>query len=150
MSAPNPRPPVSRRRFWRQLLGEALSISEEVRGIPQQSLQDLGTLPDGVVGEMVPVWRAGVPPEIREDGLYRRGKDGELVRAHIFAEHEKAMVGQYACGRNLRAIADHVAQDAGLDREAAFAAVKALFVKFSERGWSHPAAAHVQQPGDRT
>jgi len=145
---------LGRRRFWRNFAGEVLSICEEIGGVAHQSLQEIDKVPDAVLAEMVPVWREGRTPEIGDDGIYvPAGKvaDGEtppLELVHPFAAFEKMMADQYACGRNLRAIAQQVGQAAGLDEAAAFAATRALFVKLCRRGLCHPAAAHLQDPGE--
>jgi hypothetical protein len=141
---------LGRRGFWRSLAGEALSICDEFRGITHQSLREIASVPDAVMAEMVPVWRDGRPPEIHDDGIYvpaGRAANGEsppLKLFHSFAAFERMMVDQYACGRNLRVIAEHVARASGMDEAAAFAATRLLFAKLCRRGLCHPAAAHLQ------
>jgi hypothetical protein len=139
----------SRRRFWGDLLGEIVAIGDEFRGIAQQSLSNIGGLPDSVLEEMVPVWMQGILLDIREDGIYRAGPDDEAICKHLFNPYEKMMVDQYACGRNLKTIADHVSQASGMAQEPAFEATKTLFIQLCQRGWCHPAASHEPVRGKR-
>jgi hypothetical protein len=143
-------PAVDRRGFWRSLAGEVMATGDEARGIPQQSLRNIGEVPDDVMVEMVPVWMGGREPEVREDGLYlhtgkaRRGIPSEMKRVHAFAAYERIMVDQYACGRNLGMIARHVARASGIGMEEAFIATRVLFVRLCEMGLCHPGDAHLQ------
>jgi hypothetical protein len=133
----------SRRNFARNLLGLWGMFQEGLDGAPQLSLSDLGSVPDHVLAEMVPVWRDQPAPEIREDGLYVAAPDGIVTCAHAFAPHERAMVSQYACGRNIQTIADTVAAASGIPAAVAFEVARELFVKLCRQGLCHPAAAHV-------
>jgi hypothetical protein len=133
-----------RRNFWRQLLGLGGMVAEELRGVPHIRLGDLRELPDSVLAEMIPVWRAGLGPDVCPDGLYCLSAAGESTCEHVFGAHEKLMVDQYAGGRNLQTIAEHVARQSGMTSEAAFQATKALFLDFCRQGLCHPAAAHEQ------
>ncbi|MDR1726944.1 MAG: hypothetical protein LBT74_03285 [Acidobacteriota bacterium] len=133
---------TSRRGFWRGLLGEAMRFHEEVRGIAQCSLGDIDKVPGEVVAEMTPVWMDGREPDIRDDGVYRTRKGGDVVCVKILAPCEHAMLAQYDGGKNLRAIARRVARDHGLAEEEAFAAARSLFVRLCQAGFCHPAAAH--------
>lgn len=137
----------ARRNLWRAVLGGVLVARDELRGIPQLNLSELGAVPDAVLAEMVPVWKADMALEIRDDGVYRAAPGRPAACVHAFAPHEKRMVDQYACGRNIRTIADYAADDAGLDSAAAFQAARALFVRLCQAGVCHPAAAHAI-PGD--
>jgi hypothetical protein len=125
-------------------LGLAGAVSQEMSGVQQMRLQDLGELPEGVLAEMVPVWRAGLVVEVREEGLFCPGAEGEVRCVYGFAPYEKLMVDQYAGGRNLQTIAEHVARQSGMTAEEAFAATKALFLKLCRQGYCHPAASHAQ------
>jgi hypothetical protein len=147
-------PPVSgappRRRFWRDLLGEVLNLQDAAKGVRRQSLRDITGVPDAVLREMVPLWMDGLALDVREDGIYRQSQDGKAVCIHVFAEHDRAIVDQFHCGRNLETIAACLAGSAGLGRATAYNAVKALFIRFCQCGWCHPAASHVRHEGDRS
>ena len=138
---------VSRRGFWSSLAGELLNVGEAVKGVAQLSLNDIGSVPDDVAAEMIPVWRRGREPDIREDGVYRPGKDGQPVRVRALTVQERAMLAQYNCGRNLKVISQYVAQDFGLAPGEAFAATKNVFVQFCQTGLCHPAATHGIREG---
>lgn len=146
---------VGRRAFWRNLAGAVVAMRDELHGIAQQSLREIGGVPDSVLAEMVPVWMDGRPVEIRDDGIYlagATGRDGVTLPprlVHSFGAWERIMADQYGCGRNLRAIAEHTAQAAAMDTATAFTATRALFVKLCERGLCHPAAAHVVNRGGK-
>jgi hypothetical protein len=146
---------LGRRGFWRSLAGEMLAIHDELHGIPQQSLRDVGGAPDSVLAEMVPAWMNGRPPVIQDDGVYlespkaRDGAPRPPKRIHSFKAYEKMMVDQYACGRNLQTIAEHVALASGMDAAEAFAATRALFVELCGHGLCHPAAAHLRGQGNK-
>jgi len=127
-------PIADRRAFFRRLF--------DFGHQPQLLLADIPKLPDSVVAEMIPVWMEGVEFDIRDDGIYCQNPEGEVYCAHAFSGHEIAMLDQYACGRNLRCIADNVAHATGVSCDEAFAAARALFEKLCEYGWCHPAAAH--------
>jgi hypothetical protein len=137
-----------RRRFWADLLGEVWSVSEEIRGIVQQPLSDIGRLADSVLEEMVPVWMEDAPLEIRQDGIYRKGPDEKITCKYSFTPLEKMIVDQYGCGRNLETIADHVAEALYMEKRQAFEATKNLFIQLCRRGWCHPAASHVLEKGE--
>ena len=136
-------PDKGRRGFWRQLLGVFVEAGERCRGVEHQSLQDIDTVPDAVVAEMIPVWMEGQNVEVRGDGIYRVDPECEATCLHRLTAREKAMVRQYGCGRNLQVIADRVARERGVDRETAFRATRDLFVRLCQRGICRPAAAHV-------
>jgi len=135
-------PEVSRRGFWRGLLSEALSFSEEVRGVPQCSLDEIGLVPDDVIAEMIPVWMNGREPDILPDGICRKGKDGRIVYALKLEPREQTMLAQYGCGRNLLSISQYIAGEYGLMADEAFAATRGLFVRLCLAGFCHPAAAY--------
>jgi len=126
-------------------VGEVLSLHEEVKGVTQQSLSDIGSVPDAVAAEMIPVWMRGREPDIRPDGIYRTGKDGQIICVRTLATHEQAMLLQYNCGRNLKVISQHVARESGLAADVAFAATKGLFCQLCLAGLCHPAAAHLTE-----
>jgi len=136
-------PAVSRRGFWLGLFSEALSLREEIKGIPQCSLDEIGRVPEAVAAEMVPVWMNGHEPDIRPDGIYRSDKDGRSVCVLTLAPREKAMLAQYDCGRNLRVISRYMAGEYGLTSEEAFDETRELFVRLCLVGLCHPAAAHI-------
>lgn len=117
--------------------------AEEMRGIGHHTLQELRRLPDSVLAEVVPVWREDMNLEIREDGIYRQQSDATAVRVHLFAVYEKMMVDQYACGRNLRTIADQVAAATSVDPDSAFQATKDLFLRLCECQCCHPAVPPI-------
>jgi hypothetical protein len=147
------RPDLGRRRFWRDMVGAVMGLGDDVRGIPRQSMRDVGNLPDHILAEMVPAWMEARPVEVRQDGLYRPATRKAPARCvHPFAENDLIMVDQYACGRNLRAIAAHLASVAEITPDQAFAATRDLFIRLCKGGWCHPAAAHIQPPteGEQT
>lgn len=139
---------MGRRKLWRNLLGELLVIRDELRGVAHMSMNEIERVPDGVLAEMVPVWREGLAIEVRDDGIYRPSAEESMTRAYAFAPHEKIMADQYACGRNLRRIAEQVASVSGLAPAESFQAVKSLFVRLCRQGWCHPAAAHRLEKGE--
>ena len=133
---------TSRRGFWRSFLGEALSIHEEVKGVTQCFLDDIGNAPDAVAAEMIPVWMNGREPDIRPDGIYRTDKDGTAVCVLALDSREQAMLAQYNGGRNLRGISEYIAREYGTIEDESFVAARDLFVKLCLAGFCHPAAAH--------
>ena len=156
-SANHPAPPAdkdeteekNRRSFWRALAGEMLVIRDEFRGVARQSLQHIDRVPDAVLAEMIPVWMEGTLIEVRADGIYQPAANGEIICRHRFGEHEKIMVDQYACGRNLQVIANQVSLESDRVPDQVFQATKALFVRLCQQGLCHPAAAHGQEPVER-
>jgi hypothetical protein len=132
-----------RRQFWRDLLGEMVVAAEEMCGIGHHSLREIGNLPDSILAEIVPVWREGVSVEIREDGIYRSESEDEAIRIHPFGGYEKMIADQFACGRNLKTIAGHVASASGADIDSVFKMTRDLFVQLCQCGCCHPAASHV-------
>lgn len=138
-----------RREFWRQLAASVLVVWEEMRGIAHQSIGGMADLPDPVLAEMVPVWREGERMEVRPDGLHRIEADGAEACLRPFGGDENLMLDQYACGRNLTTIADHVAARTGAPPDAVFQATKELFLELCKQGHCHPAAAHLQRPERR-
>ena len=140
---------AGRRAFWRQLAGVVIKNGDRSREGPELLLTDIPKLPDAVVEEMIPVWMEGIALDIRDDGIYCKNPQGEQYLAHVFSGHEKAMIDQYACGRNLYTIAENVAGAAGLPPNEAFAAARALFEELCEHGWCHPAAVHTDVEGDQ-
>jgi len=137
-------PRLDRRGFWRGLLGEMVVAAEEMRGIGHHSLREIACLPDAALAEVVPVWRDGVHLEIRTDGVYRHRRRSATVRVHAFGRWEKMIVDQYACGRNLKTIADQVASVSGVDAEDVFKVTKELFVRLCRCGCCHPAMGHTR------
>jgi len=136
---------LGRKHFWRACLREVLAVRDEMRGVPQESLDNLAALPDSVVKEMVPVWRNPEAVDVREDGLYiTSGRPPVKTRVCPLTDQERLMVDQYGCGRNLQTIAEHLVGYAGLNAAAAFEAAKELFVRLARRGYCHPAASHRQ------
>jgi hypothetical protein len=133
---------VSRRGFWRGLLQETLSFHEEVKGITQCFLDDIGNLPDAVAAEIIPVWMNGREPDIRPNGIYQTGKDGKTVCVLALTAREQAMLAQYNGGRNLNAISQCIALEFGLAADKAFASTRDLFTQLCLAGFCHPAAAH--------
>lgn len=138
----------ARRQFWQYMIGTILNLGDSLKGIHQQSLENIGQVPEAVLCEMIPVWMEGMLMDLREDGLYQQSEKGETVCVYFFAEHEKAIVDQFNCGRNLKVISDHLVKDTNMERSAAFNTTKALFVHFCQRGWCHPAAAHFLFEGE--
>jgi hypothetical protein len=132
-----------RRQFWRDLLGEAVVVAEEMCGIGHHSMREIPNLPDSILAEIVPVWREGVNVEIREDGIYRSESKGEAIRIHQFEGYEKMIADQFACGRNLKTIAGHVASASGLDTDSVFKMTKDLFIGLCQCRCCHPAASHT-------
>ena len=141
-------PVVSRRGFWQGLFSEALSLREEIKGIPQCSLDDIDKVPDAVAAEMTPVWMNGREPDIRQDGIYRTDKDGRSICVLALTPREKTMLAQYGCGRNLQVISQNIALEYGLTEDEAFAAARGLFARLCMAGLCHPAAAYIiEDPG---
>lgn len=138
-----------RRRFWRDLLGEVLTVQDAAKGVQRQSLRDMAEVPDAVLREMVPVWMDRLTLDVRQNGIYRQSQDGKAICIYVFAQHEKDIVDQFHCGRNLEMITTCLAESSGLGLATAYDTVRALFIRFCECGWCHPAASHVQSEGDR-
>ncbi len=146
---------LPRRQFWRYLLGEVLSMRRELHGTSQHRLGEIDAVPDDVLAEMVPTWIDGHIPEIREDGLYLlkdtnhdSPKDVMQCR-HSFRGHEKFMVDQFACGRNIKVISESLALASGMDEIMAFTATKTLFVRLCRCGLCRPSAAHFWNEGEQ-
>ena len=122
---------------------EIVFIGEEFRGIGHKSLKEISNLPDSIIAEIVPVWREGVFFEIRKDGLYSSGNNGEQKCKYLFKPYENMIVDQYSCGRNLSTIAYYVAEESDIKVKKAFEITKNLFIRFCQYGWCHPATSNL-------
>ncbi len=140
--------PLSRRRFWRCLFREFLSIHGELHGNTQHRLKEISDVPDEVLAEMVPTWTDGDIPEIRDNGLYlAKAKEHESEASvmhccHTFQGHEKFIVDQFDCGRNIQVISEFLALAANMSEGMAFVKTKNLFVRLCGYGLCRPSAEH--------
>ena len=134
-----------RRRFWRNFLGELISLQEESQGIVQMSLDDLSAVPPDVMAQMVPVWRESSGWTPASDGIYQLDADGNAASlVHAFTDEERRFAGQIGCGGILADIAGCHPQEAAGCPE--FGDLRGIFIEWCRRGWCHPAAPHAAAP----
>jgi hypothetical protein len=129
-----------RRSYLKSFLSEALSIVEEFRGRPQLLLDDLETVPEDVLRDMVPVFNSGKPSKIEDGWLaVQERKNGEFKQYRELQGHEEYILACFDGNHSISGICNCLEADFQLDQEAAFSVVKGLFVQLARAAICHPA-----------
>lgn len=131
----------NRRNFFCSIIAETFSIVEEIRGTPQLRLDELKTLPDDILGGMVPVYNKAIPSRIENGRLLIQGKNGEFRSYCRLAEREEYILTCIDGNHSITGIGNCLIADFQLDQDAAYAEVKNLFLRLAEAGICHPAGA---------
>ncbi len=130
---------TSRRHFLSAIPEEVVSLLREVKGTSQHRLDDLGSLPDETLAELVPRADPECQVLVDEDHVSLRDPaDGALLAR--FANHDLNVraFNQLNGVRTIAQIVDLLAEDLGCDRELAFEHVKHLFLGLAARGVCSP------------
>jgi len=134
---------ASRRSFFRHLLAEAISLTEEVRGKPQMRLSELDQVPDEVVRQMMPVFNENHSYSIEDDRVLLKHKKTETYQEIYRLDTKERFILRYFEGQHtLEEIGRLVAEEFGLDEEAAYQQTKALFIFLAKHFICFPAHAH--------
>lgn len=147
----SPKRPVDpqRRRFFRRMVAEILSVCEEIGGRPQLKIHELSQLPDTVLRNIVPVAKANQPTKIEGDQLLYYNCDTRAYKMVCrLSPEQKQFILSMDGRRTLDQLARKVAQACRLDPSKAYAIVKALFCRLARIGVCIPKGAHLDRtPG---
>jgi hypothetical protein len=132
----------NRRNFFRSLIAEAISLVDEIKGTPQLRLNELKTIPDDILGGMVPVFNKAIPSRIEGGQLLVQGKSGKFRPYCQLTEREEYILTCFDGNHSITGICNSLMADFQLNQDAAYARVKNLFLQLAETGICHPAGAH--------
>ena len=129
-----------RRYYLHSLLAGAVAMVDELRGKPHFKLDELDTLPDVVLGNMVPVVHQGKNIRI-EDGWLLAQEEAEAAfnRCLRLDAQEEYIVSHFDGQHSVIGICKLMETEYGLSHESALAAVRRLFVTLAQQGIYHPA-----------
>jgi hypothetical protein len=124
---------LNRRRFFRSLVGEVISLFEEIRGTPQCRISELFHLPDQTLAKVKPL----VQPNIviaQEQGQVYAYPPGRQEGILLFpAEDENITILEQFNGKlTIAAIAKEFAENNSWSDERAFLFVKDIFLSLVE------------------
>ncbi len=132
-----------RRYFLKSLVTETIAMAEELSGTPQFRLDELETVPDDILGDMVPVFNTGRPSKIADGWLSAWDvKNGEFRRFHKLCDHEAYILTCFDGSHSVSGICNRLESDFQIRWDKAFSTVKNLFVRLSEAAICHPAGGH--------
>lgn len=136
-------PVVPRRSFFRLMLAEAMSLTEEVQGRPQMCLSELAQVPDEVLRRMSPVFNEARSYSIEKNCvLLQHRKRGTPQTVYQLESSEHYMLRFFDGQHTLEEIGRRVADEFGQDEETAYQEVKALFIALAKYAICHPAQAY--------
>ncbi|MDR2549548.1 MAG: PqqD family peptide modification chaperone [Desulfobulbus sp.] len=129
-----------RRVYLHSLLAGAVAAVDELRGKPHFRLDQLETLPEAVLHDMVPVVHRGKRIRI-EDGwlLVREQAEADFTRCLRLDAQQEYVVNRFDGQHALSGICELLAAKFGLPRQTAAATVRQLFVTLAQQGICHPA-----------
>ena len=130
---------ISRRQYFRSLLGNALNAVDELRDKPHFRLDEISSLPDSVLRAMTPVPSQGTALSV-EDGwlLLRKSPDEPLKRHMPLTEPQSYAVARFDGRHSIADVRAETESAFGLSPEAASDIVTSLFVTLAENGICHP------------
>jgi hypothetical protein len=140
MKSENRAKPPTRRDFFRNLLGETVSLLHETRGTPQLRLSDLQSAPDETLRGIVPVIK--IRPHFRLEPqrlLMQNRATGVFEEICRFDAVQKFILGYVDGQRSLENIAALVQNRFELEAHAAFGCVKGFFLALVKAAVCQPA-----------
>lgn len=128
-----------RRHFFRALVAETIAWMEEFSGRPQLRLDELKSVPDEILLEMVPVFNARNPSRIEDGWLVVRNMQNGGFNPYLrLGEHETYILACFDGFHSIEGICNRLQTDFKLNQTQAFDRVKRLFVQLAEAGVCHP------------
>jgi len=132
-----------RRSFLKSFVAETLSVVEELSGTPQFRLDELESVPEDILRDMVPVFNSDRPSRI-EDGwlLVQEKKNGEFRQFRELQGHEEYILSCFDGNHSISGICNCLEAEFQLEQAAALAVVKGVFVQLAKAAICHPAGGH--------
>jgi hypothetical protein len=123
-------PVRGRRDFFRSLLRDTIVLAQEAQGRPQLRLSDLGRLPEARLREVVPevVFGAEVSVEGSAALVLPPGSTDEAARVPIGPAEALRAAELFDGEVSLGQVADALAEELGMEPQAAFSLVRSAFL----------------------
>ena len=130
---------VSRRRYLRSLLAEAIGMVDELRGEPHFFLDDIASLPDAVLRGMAPVVRQGMTLGIADGWLLlRKSPDAPFERLMPLSTQQIHIINCFDGQHSIADICGVMESMFDLSPDVAASLAGSLFVTLAEKGICHP------------
>jgi hypothetical protein len=129
MKIENATRPQARRQFFRNLLGESVSLLQEMHGTPQLRLSELAHATDEVLRSIVPLIRT--QPHFRLESrrlLLKNPETGLFEEICRFDDIQKFILDYFDGRHNLQEVASLAQNRFDLEAKVAFGCVKAFFL----------------------
>ena len=141
---------ASRRGFFRQLLSETVSLTEEVRGKSQMRLNELAHLPDAVLRQVRPVLHHEPFYTLEEQRVLLQRRPNETLQEICrLTPSERAMLAYFDGQHPLTEISRLIAQASQQDEERTYQRVKTLFLFLAQYCICFPAQAVLEMQAER-
>ena len=130
----------SRRNFFTAFLGQLKVLADEARGVQHIPLDNLHTLPEEMIGEIIPVlfndgtWRIENKRLLKLDG-----KAGEYSLYRQLNVREAAIITQFGTGKSLEEISRSVSRVCEIGIEETRRATFNVFFRCARLRICHPA-----------
>jgi len=133
----------TRRSFYRKFLAETLSLFEEITGKPQMRVEQIDTVPDDVVRQMIPVFNNNNTYYIENKHIFLNDyKTGELRETIDLDSVELFIIENLDGYMTIEDLAELVENKFRMEQQTAFQQVKETFFMLTKRRICHPAHAH--------
>ncbi len=141
---------ASRRGFFRLLLNETVSLTEEVRGKSQMRLNELAHLPDSVLRQVRPVLHHEPFYTLEEQRvLLKRQPNQPLQELCHLTNAERSMLVYFDGQHPLAEISRLIAQASQQDENATYQQLKKLFFLLAQYCICFPAQAVLEMQTER-
>jgi hypothetical protein len=140
MKTENATKPQARRQFFRNLLGESVSLLQEMHCTPQLRLSELACAKDEVLRSIVPLIRPQPHFRLEPRRLFLQNPETGLFEEICRFDDIQKFILEYFDGRhNLQEVALRAQNRFDLEAKVAFGYVKAFFLALVKAAVCHPA-----------
>jgi hypothetical protein len=130
---------ISRRNFFKSLVGEIIINYDEAKGITNVPLNRLNELPEEMIREIIPVLFDDPRWRIQDGELFRfNDKENKYELYQKLTEHEAYIVSQFDRNKTLFVISMYLADVMKIELPDALAEVKDLFFQWVSLLICHP------------
>jgi hypothetical protein len=146
---------MKRRDWFKMAAGEVFAWKEEISGRPQLRLSELGTIPDAILGQIVPVVVAGVQIDLVPPYIVARIPGRQAIRERQImrvGSPEHHAFNHFNGQNSLSTVTSQVAVELSWTVEESFQRIRNFFLTLAQQGVCvprNPVGRSISEPAPK-